>query len=119
MLQQNLLGAVNWWEGSCAFTRQMTYQAHETAAAVPVNYRYYIGTGSRHTMFGSNKVYDDTTGGVPTIVDWVNAMRAGSQEWKNVECEDCGLLLDDDVRPKPLHPPFQPMGDEVVVTCTP
>ena len=46
-------------------------------------------------------------------------LRAGSQEWKNVECEDCGLLLDDDVRPKPLHPPFQPMGDEVVVTCTP
>ncbi|MEY4948390.1 MAG: hypothetical protein RL698_601 [Pseudomonadota bacterium] len=119
MLQQNLLGAVNWWEGSCAFTRQMTYQAHETAAAVPANYRYYIGTGSRHTMFGSNKVYDDTTGGVPTIVDWVNAMRAGSQEWKNVECEDCGLLLDDDVRPKPLRPPFQPVGDEVVVTCTP
>ena len=43
-----------------------------TAAAVPSNYRYYIGTGSRHTMYGSNKVYTDTTGGVPTIVDWVN-----------------------------------------------
>ena len=67
MLQQSLLGAVNWWEGSCAFNRQMTYQARETSAAIPTNYRYYIGTGSRHTMFGSNKVYDDTTGGVPTI----------------------------------------------------
>lgn len=119
MLQKSLLGAVNWWEGSCAFNRQMTYQARETSAAIPTNYRYYIGTGSRHTMFGSNKVYDDTTGGVPTIVDWVNAMREGSADWKNVECEDCGLLLSGDVRPNPLRPPFAPRGDEVVITCTP
>lgn len=97
----------------------MTYQARETSAAIPTNYRYYIGTGSRHTMFGSNKVYDDTTGGVPTVVDWVNAMREGGPDWTNVECEDCGLLLQGDVRPNPLRPPFAPRGDEVVITCTP
>ena len=49
----------------------------------------------------------------------VNAMREGGPGWSNVECEDCGLLLQGDVRPNPLRPPFAPRGDEVVITCTP
>src|SRR5262245_30843975 len=83
------VAALTWWEGSCAFNAQMRAQALETAAAIPDNYRYYIGTGSRHTMWGSNKVYTDTTGGVPTIVDWIDGMLGGTSAWTNVECTNC------------------------------
>ena len=98
------IAALSWWNGSCQFNSQMRQQVQDTSAAVPTNYRYYIGTGSRHTMFGSNKVYTDTTGGVP-IVSWVNAMLNSSPPslvdpaWDNVECTNCGLLLSGDPRP--------------------
>ena len=50
---------------------------HAALAATTNNYRYYIGTGSRHTMYGSNKVYTDQTGGeAQTIVDWIRDMIA-------------------------------------------
>jgi len=116
------LTALTWWEGSCAWNDVMRQQAIATAEAVPDNYRYYIGTGSRHTMWGSNKVYGDTTGGVPTIVDWVDAMlnsTAGAADpgWTNVECTNCGLLLPGDVRPDPLEPPFEQVGDDVIIMC--
>ena len=123
MLNNNSpIAALRWWDASCAFTAAMRAQALATAAAVPGNYRYYIGTGSRHTMWGANKVYDDTTGGVPTVVDWVNAMLANvpdasDEAWTNVECENCGLLLPGDPQPSPLEAPFQPQGDDVVVVC--
>jgi hypothetical protein len=114
--------ALLWWQGSCAFNQVMRMQAIATAEAVPGNYRYYIGTGSRHTMWGSNKVYGDTTGGVPTIVDWVTAMLASAPGapdpgWTNVECTNCGLTLPGDPRPDPLAPPFAAAGDDVVITC--
>ncbi len=80
-------------------------QVQDTASEAP-NYRYYIGTGSRHTMWGSNKVYTDTTGGVPTIVSWVNAMLDGTPAWTNVESTDPGLLLPGD--PRPNTPPEAP-----------
>jgi hypothetical protein len=116
------IAALSWWEGSCAFTEQMRLQAVETAAAIPDNYRYYIGTGSRHTMWGSNKVYTDTTGGVPLLVDWVNAMLDSGPTvrdpgWTNVECENCRRLLPGDVRPSPLQPPFEQQGSDVVINC--
>jgi hypothetical protein len=116
------LAALTWWEGSCAWNDKMREQAIGTAAAVPDNYRYYIGTGSRHTMWGSNKVYGDTTGGVPPIVDWVDGMLNSTSTtpdpaWENVECANCGLLLPGDVRPNPLASPFEQVGDDVVVTC--
>jgi hypothetical protein len=111
------LAALTWWEGSCAFNAGMRQQAFATALAVPSNYRYYIGTGSRHTMWGSNKVYTDTTGGVPTLVDWVRAMLDGTPAWVNVEANDFGLLLPGDVRPNPLQPPFQQVGPDVKVVC--
>jgi hypothetical protein len=109
--------ALFWWNASCAFNQVMRAQAIATAAAVPDNYRYYIGTGSRHTMWGSNKVYTDTTGGVPTIVDWVNAMLAGGPAWTNVECTNCGLTLPGDPKPSPLQPPFSQVGADVIITC--
>jgi hypothetical protein len=112
------LSWLNWWESSCAYNEKMTEQVQATFADVTENnYRYYIGTGSRHTMWGSNKVYTDTTGGVPTIVDWVNAMLDGSALWTNVQCTNCGLLLPGDPRPNPLTPPFEQQGSDVVVNC--
>lgn len=119
------IAALTWWEGSCAFNAAMRTQAMSTYDAVsagPDNYRYYIGTGSRHTVWGSNKVYTDTTGGVPLLVDWVNAQMAsgfGSNDpaWTNVECTNCGLLLPGDPRPNPLVPPFTQQGDDVVIEC--
>jgi len=109
----------SWWNASCAFNEKMRMQAIETAAAVPSNYRYYIGTGSRHTMYGSNKVYTDTTGGVPTIVSWINAMLGGTPAWTNVECANCGLLLPGDPAPSPLVPPFFQRGPNIVIDCNP
>ena len=119
----NPIAALSWWEASCAFNTAMREQVIQTAAEAPENYRYYIGTGSRHTMWGSNKVYTDTTGGVPTLVDWVNGMldstsSAPDPAWTNVECTNCGLLLPNDVRPNPLEPPFTQVGSDVVIQCT-
>jgi len=119
--------ALTWWEGSCAFRNQMQAQAVDTAAAVDAqdgNYRYYIGSGSRHTMWGSNKVYTDTTGGVPTLVDWINAMLASgpgtpSPAWTNVEANPYNVLLPGDTRPNPLAPPFEQSGSDVIVNCPP
>ena len=109
-----------WWEESCEWNDVMRDQAIQTATDVPSNYRYYIGTGSRHTMYGSNKVYTDTTGGVPTIVDWVNSMLARDSGWTNVECtSDCGKLLAGDPKPSPLEPPFEQQGPDVVINCGP
>jgi hypothetical protein len=121
----NVLGAVSWWEGSCAFRDQMRLQAIATAATIDAadkNYRYYIGSGSRHTMYGSDKVYDDTTGGVPTIVDWIDAMRASnpgapSPAWTNVEANPQNLLLSGDPKPNPLVAPFEQSGPDVIINC--
>ena len=122
MLVGSPLGAFRWWDTSCAFGDVALAQSEQTFGAVPANYRYYFGTGSRHTMFDDNKVYDDTTGGVPTVVDWVNAMLASSpdgrdENWTNVLCENCGLLLDGDPRPEPPEPPFEQQGEDVVIVC--
>ena len=113
----NPIAALTWWDAVCPFNAVMRSQAHAIAAAAPSNYRYYIGTGSRHTMWGSNKVYTDTTGGVPTLVDWVGAMLAGTPAWTNVECTNCGLLLPGDPAPNPLQPPFSMIGTDIVITC--
>ncbi len=114
----NPLAALTWWNGSCAFNSAMRAQAQEISTAVPSNYRYYIGTGSRHTMWGSDKVYNDTTGGVPLLVDWVNGMLDGTPAWTNVEANDEGLLLAGDPRPGTIPtPPFFQVGSDVKVIC--
>jgi len=104
----------DWWRPSCDWDQRMRAQAMDAAAGAP-NYRYYIGTGSRHTTWGFDKVYDDTTGGVPPFVDWVQAMRAGSEDWVNVECEDCGTTLPGDPRPPFL--PNAPYDKDGNVVC--
>jgi hypothetical protein len=119
----NPLAATQWWNASCQFGENVLAQSEEIADAVTTdNYRYYFGTGSRHTMWGSNKVYDDTTGGVPLVVDWVNAMLASGpdgrdENWTDVLCNNCGLLLEGDPRPEPLEAPFQQQGEDVVIVC--
>jgi hypothetical protein len=114
--------------------------AFDTAAATELendNYRYYIATGSTHTGFGNPRVYYDTTGGVPPLVDWLNAMIDDDPSWTNVEADpfnvlfpgqcspgsenpgdrcnlnvDCpgGSCVGDDVKPDPLEPPFELVG---------
>jgi hypothetical protein len=129
--------AGNWWHSSCAWNSQMIANDLDAFAEAPANYRYYIGPGSRHTIYGSNRVYTETHGGVPKFVDWLNDMRSGSLTWNNVECTDCSLLgscaaganagascqhdsecptstcSPIDARPNPLAPPFE-LGDGVV-----
>jgi hypothetical protein len=124
--------ALSWWNGSCPFNQVMRQQVSDTFDAVPDNYRYYIGTGARHTIWGSNKVYgiedpsappaerkitDD-----PVLVDWVTAMLASGPQskhpdWSNFECDDCGLALPGDPAPSPLQPPFEMDGEDTVINC--
>ncbi len=66
------------------------------------NYRYYIASGSRHTGFGNPRVYDDTTGGVPPLVDWVNAMIDDDPSWTSVEADPFNVLFPGDPMPDPL-----------------
>jgi hypothetical protein len=104
-----------WWEGSCAWNAAMRAQNQEMAARAPANLRYYVATGSSHTMWGRDRVYDDTTGGVPTIASWIEAMLEGSPEWVNVECMDCGTTLAGDPRPPAL--PTAPFDEEGNIVC--
>jgi hypothetical protein len=80
----------NWWESTCEWNACMRLFTSDIYAAAPDNFRYYTGAGSRHTMFGSDKVYTDTTDGVPTVVDWLNEMMVGGPGWLNVDCQDGG-----------------------------
>lgn len=121
----NPVGALTWWEGSCQFGDVMVDQAYETFDLAPENYRYYIGTGSRHTMYGSDKVYTDQSGGEQqTIAHWVEDMisyepgASSPGEWQNVECLDCGLVLPGDPTP-PVIPtdPFFDDGGQTVIVC--
>lgn len=118
----DLLTAFDWWNATCAFGENALTQSEQTFDAVPSNYRYYFGTGSMHTVWRADKVYDDTTGGVPTIVEWVDAMLASGpggrdDDWANVLCSNCGLLLEGDPMPEPLEPPFEQQGEDVVILC--
>jgi hypothetical protein len=106
----------SWWQSSCPWNAGMGEQSLNSASRA-TNYRYYIGAGSRHTMWGHPKVYTDTTGGVPTIVDWVNAMLDGTPAWTNVECTDCGLLLPGDPRAGGNPPPAPFRADGTHIDC--
>jgi hypothetical protein len=109
------VGAFVWWSASCEWNAVMRAQNQTTAARAPSNFRYYIGTGSRHTMYGWPGVYDDVTGGVPTIVDWIGAMLTGAPEWQNVECTDCGTTLPGN--PKPPELPTYPFDENGNIVC--
>jgi hypothetical protein len=145
----NLIFALTWWQASCQWNQVMTQQAIDTYNAVELdngNYRYYIASGSAHTGFGGDRAYTDTTGGVPLLADWVQAMIDDTPAWTNVEAvpnnvlfdgecspesdnpgERCGCDSDcpngscqgEDVRPCALQAPFELSGDDTVVACSP
>jgi hypothetical protein len=105
----NPIAWTRWWRPSCEWNATMRSLVQDGASRAE-NYRYYIGSGSQHTMWGSNKVYTDTTGGVPTIVRWIRAMLGGTLDWTNVETTDPGLLLPGDPRPNPAADPYTDDG---------
>ncbi len=80
-----------WWLETCEWNACMSDFVSQIAAAAP-NFRYYTGPGSAHTIWGLDKLYEDTSGGVPKFVDWVNSMRAGDSGWVNVTCSDCNQV---------------------------
>ncbi|PYR20153.1 MAG: hypothetical protein DMF98_23955 [Acidobacteria bacterium] len=83
--------AGSWWHSTCEWNREMLQHSTDAVSGAS-NYRYYIGPGSRHTIWGSNRVYAETHGPVETFVDWLNDMLGGSPTWSNVACSDCSLL---------------------------
>ena len=115
----------DWWLSSCLWNETMVTQANDTFAAVSAandNYRYYIGSGSRHEGLRRSKVYADTTGGVPPLVDWVSAMIADDPNWVNVAASPSNVLLPGDPRPGPLTSPFElsdpnDPNSPVVINC--
>jgi hypothetical protein len=124
----NPLAATTWWNGSCRFNEAMVDQSYDTFARAPSNYRYYIGSGSRHTMYGSDKVYSDQAGGEQqTIVDWVadmiafDPLTAPSDDWQNVECDECRFTRPGDPTPPviPTPPFFRVFGTPVILCPTP
>ena len=101
----------SWWEASCQWNEQMRALNLDTSARAS-NFRFYVGSGSRHTMWGSDRVYTDTTGNVPTIAEWIEAMLDDTPEWVDVETTDPGLLLPGDPAPAKPTPPFE--ADRIV-----
>ena len=134
MLEMSPLGVLTWWEASCEWGKIALEQSESTFEAVPDNnYRFYFGTGSQHTMYGNNKVYRDTAGGVPTVVDWIDAMlksrpgaptRLDQPGMSRLQPVLEGTMGDDsdnpDPRPGPeLLVPFEQQGNDVVINCPP
>jgi hypothetical protein len=112
----NVLLWLQWHNASCAWNREMTRLNDMIASEVP-NFRFYVRTGSAHTMWGRDDVYSDTTGGTPTLANWIRAMLAGNGAWVNVEAQDFGVLLEGDPRPNPLAPPFFQDGAGARIVC--
>ena len=103
---------LQWWLSSCDWHAKARAIVQDTAARAP-NFRYYIGAGSRHTIWGSDKIYTETKGGVIPFVQWVEQMRQDDPAWSNQECTDCSLNPGDP-RPNPPVPPFNADG---TVSC--
>ncbi|MFN2425728.1 MAG: pectin acetylesterase-family hydrolase [Candidatus Binatia bacterium] len=89
----------SWWEAACEWNACMRAFKEENSTRAS-NYKYFTGAGTRHTMFGSDKVYTeakstDADGNGVTIADWVNAMIDDTPAWVDVDCNnlngDCSL----------------------------
>ena len=89
----DVLAWLDWWVPTCEVNTGLTNILHGTSNDAS-NFRYYIGAGSRHTAYGSDKVYADTSGGVGiTVVDWLNdQLYADDAQWSNIECVDCNPI---------------------------
>jgi hypothetical protein len=132
-----------WWPATCTWNACMRQMVEDIASRVP-NFAYYTGAGSRHTVYGSDKLYEDTTGGMPVLVDWIQAMVDDDDpNWASQHCGgtgfgpgcdlvdtcqqganaglpctsdvDCpGGSCEEDPRPSPADAPYEPGG---VVNC--
>ncbi|HEY2773325.1 MAG TPA: pectin acetylesterase-family hydrolase [Candidatus Binatia bacterium] len=89
----------NFWESTCDWNQCATeFKAANSTRAVSHggNYHFFTGAGSRHTIFGSDKVYTETkstrsTDHMPvTFVDWVNSMIADDSNWVDTDCKNSG-----------------------------
>ncbi len=109
---ENVIFWIRWWDASCDWNTEMLALNERAADEAPDNFRYYVGTGSAHTAWGRPKVYDDTTGGVPTLRDWLSEMLVGGPGWTNVVAEDFGVLLDGDPRANPAFGNVEPFDLE-------
>jgi len=115
MITGSELGALSWWEASCEWNEVMTVLNTDISARVD-NYRAFVSSGTRHTTWGSDKVYTDTTGGIPTVVSWIDAMINDTMDWTHVLTSEPGTTLPGDpMPPTPDTPPF--VGGNVV--CEP
>ena len=103
---------LQWWLSTCDWHTKARAIVQDTAARAP-NFRYYIGAGSRHTIWGSDKIYTETKGGVIPFARWVEQMRMDDPAWSNQECTDCSLNPGDPA-PSPPVPPFNADG---TVSC--
>ncbi len=138
----DVLERPKWWQNTCDWNACMR-QFVENIDDNTDNFRFFTGAGSAHTGFGFDKIYEDTTGGMPTLVDWLNDMRADDVGWTSQHCGGAGVgagcdLVDtcqdganeglpctsdldcpggscsEDPRPSPLQAPYEPLG---VVNC--
>jgi hypothetical protein len=88
-----------WWDQACDWNACMREFKEENATRAP-NYKYFTGAGTRHTMFGSDKVYTETkstneAGTGVTIAAWIQAMVDDTAGFENIDCNnlngDCSL----------------------------
>src|SRR5947199_334105 len=103
---------LQWWLSTCDWHTQMRAIVQDTAARAP-NFRYYIGAGSRHTIWGRDQICTEAKGGVIPFARWVEQMRMDDPAWSNQECTDCSLNPGDPA-PSPPVPPFNADG---TVSC--
>lgn len=89
----------NYWETACTWNACMREFKADNASKSS-NYHYFTGAGSRHTVFGSDKVFTETkstkSDGTPmTFAAWVTAMIDDTADWVDVDCNhpggDCNL----------------------------
>ncbi len=75
-----------WWESQCGWDAGRAAQNLDTIANTGDNYATYVGAGSEHGMFGSDKVYTDLTGVSITIADWIQQQIDDDPLWTSVIC---------------------------------
>jgi hypothetical protein len=117
----NVLVWANWWEDICEWNGLLDTQLAATAAgSLFDNYRYYVASGTVHGTFPSDRAYTDTTGGVPTLVSWINDLiTPGDGLPDNVQAvPDNVLISTGDPKPSPLQCPLEMDGPNIVVNCT-
>ena len=81
------------WSDWAAYTCTVNAGMHTYLDAMGVgvdNFNYYMGAGSRHTGFGADKLYVDTSGDMPIMVDWLNDLMSGNGY--SAECTDCNPI---------------------------